>query len=60
MNKLLLDKENAYLLDKMAIDKGASLSDLMETAGKRSAKIIIVSFQTSLILCRFVSNVWVN
>ena len=41
MNKLLLDKENAYLLDKMAIDKGASLSDLMETAGKRSAKIII-------------------
>ena len=41
MNKLLLDKENAYLLDKMAIDKGASLSDLMETAGKRSAKVII-------------------
>ena len=41
MNKLLLNKETAYLIDKMAVDKGASLSDLMETAGKRSAKIII-------------------
>ncbi len=41
MNKLLLNKETAYLIDKMAVDEGVSLSDLMETAGKRSAEIII-------------------
>ena len=41
MNKLLLNKDTAYLIDKMAVDEGVSLSDLMETAGKRSAEIII-------------------
>ena len=55
MNKLLLNKETAYLIDKMAVDEGVSLSDLMETAGKRSAEIIINEIVPKIIIRKFMS-----